>query len=129
MKKIIFLLLIVGNIFVYSYEKAEKIENEIKKIDKIEEKNMNKTSEKKEILEEELNSLQNTYNIRAEKMEKLKENSKTGWNRDEYKKILKKYEKIQNEEMDIINKKSKELKVIDQGLSIMNKDNQEVLKQ
>ena len=128
MKKIIFLLLITGNIFVYSYEKAEKIENEIKKIDKIEEKNVNKTSEKKEILEEELNSLQNTYNIRAEKMEKLKENSKTGWNRDEYKKILKKYEKIQNEEMDIINKKNKELKVIDQGLSIMNKDNQEVLK-
>ena len=128
MKKIIFLLLIVGNIFVYSYEKAEKIENKIKKIDKIEEKNVNKTSEKKEILEEELNSLQNTYNIRAEKMEKLKENSKTGWNRDEYKKILKKYEKIQNEEMDIINKKNKELKVIDQGLSIMNKDNQEVLK-
>ena len=129
MKKIIFLLLIVGNIFVYSYEKAEKIENKIKKIDKIEEKNVNKTSEKKEILEEELNSLQNTYNIRAEKMEKLKENSKTGWNRDEYKKILKKYEKIQNEEMDIINKKNKELKVIDQGLSIMNKGNQEVLKQ
>ena len=128
MKKIIFLLLITGNIFVYSYEKAEKIENEIKKIDKIEEKNVNKTSEKKEILEEELNSLQNTYNIRAEKMEKLKENSKTGWNRDEYKKILKKYEKIQNEEMDIINKKNKELKVIDQGLPIMNKDNQEVLK-
>ena len=128
MKKIIFLLLIVGNIFVYSYEKAEKIENKMKKIDKIEEKNVNKTSEKKEILEEELNSLQNTYNIRAEKMEKLKENSKTGWNRDEYKKILKKYEKIQNEEMDIINKKNKELKVIDQGLSIMNKDNQEVLK-
>ena len=61
-------------------------------------------------------------------MEKLKENSKTGWNRDEYKKILKKYEKIQNEEMDIINKKNKELKVIDQGLSIMNKGNQEVLK-
>ena len=128
MKKIIFLLLIVGNIFVYSYEKAEKIENKMKKIDKIEEKNVNKTSEKKEILEEELNSLQNTYNIRAEKMEKLKENSKTGWNRDEYKKILKKYEKIQNEEMDIINKKNKELKVIDQGLSIMNKGNQEVLK-
>ena len=128
MKKIIFLLLIVGNIFVYSYEKAEKIENKMKKIDKIEEKNVNKTSEKKEILEEELNSLQNTYNIRAEKMEKLKENSKTGWNRDEYKKILKKYEKIQNEEMDVINKKNKELKVIDQGLSIMNKDNQEVLK-
>ena len=100
----------------------------MKKIDKIEEKNVNKTSEKKEILEEELNSLQNTYNIRAEKMEKLKENSKTGWNRDEYKKILKKYEKIQNEEMDIINKKNKELKVIDQGLSIMNKGNQEVLK-
>ena len=37
-------------------------------------------------------------------------------------------EKIQNEEMDIINKKNKELKVIDQGLSIMNKGNQEVLK-
>ena len=129
MKKIMFLLLITGNIFAYAYEKAEKIESEIKKIDKIEEKNINKTSAKKEILEEELNSLQNTYSIRAEKMEKLKENSKTGWNRDEYKKILKKYEKIQNEEMDIINKKNKELKVIDQGLSIMNKDNREVLEQ
>ena len=129
MKKIISVMLIIGSISAYTYEKTEKIENEMKKIDKTEEKNLEKTFIIKEKLEEELENIQSDYNIRDEKVEKLKVDSKVRWNRNEYKKILKKYNKVQNEEENIINQKNKELAVIDEGLSIINKNTTENINQ
>ena len=129
MKKIISVMLIIGSVYTYTYEKTEKIENEIKKIDNKEEKTLEKTLVMKEKLEGELKDIENNYEIRAEKVEKLKVDSKVRWNRDEYKKILKKYNKVQNEEGNIINRKNKELAVIDQGLSIINKNAAENINQ
>ena len=82
MKKIISVMLIIGSISAYTYEKTEKIENEMKKIDKTEEKNLGKTFIIKEKLEEELKNIPSGYNIRAEKVEKLKFDSKVRWNRN-----------------------------------------------
>ena len=125
MKKIIFIILILGSVFVFADKATEKIESEIKKIDKTGEKNAEKISVKKEKLEGEVEKLQSSYDIRAEKVEELRENSQVRWYRKEYKKILGKYEKVQNEEESIINKKNKELRAINKGLTIMDTDMKE----
>ena len=120
MKIIIPVIIILGSIYLYADVNTGKIESEMKKIDKNESKNMEKILKRKGKLESELDGLQNSYNTRSITEENIKVKAQSGWNRDEYKKILKKYETVQDKEKNIITKKNKELNTINKGISIIN---------
>ena len=120
MKIIIPVIIILGSIYLYADVNTGKIESEMKTIDKNESKNMEKILKRKGKLESELDGLQNSYNTRSITEENIKVKAQSGWNRDEYKKILKKYETVQDKEKNIITKKNKELNTINKGISIIN---------
>ncbi|MDR2880137.1 MAG: hypothetical protein LBV03_09505 [Fusobacteriales bacterium] len=122
MKKIIFVILILGNFFAYAYEKLEKIENKIERLDRYEDNNFRKALTKKEQIENSVSKLKKNYNDRVAKTEELKEDSQINWYKKEYKKIYKKYNGIQKETLAAITEKEKELSGINKGLSIINKN-------
>src|SRR5699024_5160609 len=122
MKLRITLILIIGSVFINANRAREEIKQELLKIKKTEDKNLEKIVNRKEKLVNNIDILKTSYDKRDEKVEKLKEDSQVRWYRDEYKKVLRKYEKVQREEKEILDQKKEELKGIDQGLSIISKE-------
>lgn len=119
MKKILMCLMICVNIVSYTYTRTQVITKEAEKLDKAEEQRKDRLTKRKNKLDAELADLQENYNSRIEITEKLKMDSEVRWYRDEYKEILKKYELVQRELEDKIEKKEKELAIVNRGLGII----------
>jgi hypothetical protein len=119
MKKILIGLMICLSISSYSYTRTSTLTQEAEKLDRAEEQRKSRLTRRKDKLEGELAALYENYNSRIEMTEKLKMDSEVRWFRDEYKEILKKYESVQDELEKEIEKKEKELAVVNRGLGIV----------
>ena len=119
MKKILIGLMICLSISSYSYTRTSTLTQEAEKLDRAEEQRKSRLTRRKDKLEGELATLYENYNSRIEITEKLKMDSEVRWYRDEYKEILKKYESVQGELEKEIEKKEKELAVVNRGLGIV----------
>ena len=118
MRKLLMGLMICLSIGSYSYTRTSTITKEAEKIDRAEEQRKNRLSTRKNKLEGELAALYENYNSRVEITEKLRVDSEVRWNRDEYREILKKYESVQGDLEKDIEKKEKELAIVNRGLGI-----------
>ena len=103
----------------YAYTRTSVITEEVEKMNKAESVRTEKLMKRKSKLESELSKLQENYNSRVEITEKLKMDSEVRWYRDEYREILKKYEVVQSDLEKEIEKREKELLVIDRGLGLL----------
>ena len=119
MRKISALLLLSLSITGYAYTRMSTLTEEVDKINKAESVRTEKLMTRKTKLENELSKLYENYNSRKEMTEKLRMDSEVRWYRDEYKEILKKYDTVQTELEKEIEKREKELAVINSGLNLM----------
>ena len=106
----------IGN---YAYTRTSTITQEAEKIEKAEEQRQGRLNKRKEKLEADLSKLYENYNSRTEITEKLRVDSEVRWYRDEYREILKKYEVVQGDLEKEIEKKEKELAIVNRGLGII----------
>ncbi len=120
MRKISALLLLSLSITGYAYTRMSTLTEEAEKISKAESVRTEKLMTRKTKLENELSKLYENYNSRTEMTEKLKMDSEVRWYRDEYREILKKYETVQTDLEKEIEKREKELTVINSGLGLLN---------
>jgi CRISPR/Cas system-associated protein Cas5 (RAMP superfamily) len=116
MKRI--LLCILLGTMCFGYTRMSTLTEEAGKLNSAETARQNKLAQRKEKLENDLEKLYNNYNSRTEITEKLKMDSEVRWYRDEYREILKKYEVVQSDLEKEIEKKEKELAVVNRGLGI-----------
>ena len=119
MRKLSALLLLSIGITGYAYTRMSTITDEVEKINKAESVRTERVMKRKAKLEKELADLYKNYNSRTEMTEKLRVDSEVRWYRDEYKEILKKYDTVQTELEKEIEKREKELAVINSGLNLM----------
>ena len=118
MRKLLICLMIGLSTWGYAYTRTSTITKEAEKMEKAEEQRRDRLSRRKDKLEAELAELQGNYNSRTEITEKLKMDSEVRWYRDEYKEILKKYESVQTDLEKEIEKKERELAIVNRGLGI-----------
>ena len=119
MRKLSALLLLSIGITGYAYTRMSTITDEVEKINKTESVQTERVMKRKAKLEKELSDLYKNYNSRTEMTEKLRMDSEVRWYRDEYREILKKYDTVQTELEKEIEKREKELAVINSGLNLM----------
>lgn len=117
MKKII-LLILCCSVMSLGYKRSDVLSEELGRIEKDQLLRTQKLENRKAKLEGELEKLQENYNSRTEMVDKLKEDSEVRWNRDQYREILKKYEVVQGDLAKEIDKREKELTIINRGLGI-----------
>ena len=120
MRKLSALLLLSISLTGYSYTRMSVITEEAEKINKAEAVRTERLMKRKIKLENELSELQKNYNSRTEITEKLRMDSEVRWYRDEYREILKKYDTVQTDLEKEIEKREKELMVINSGLGLLN---------
>ena len=118
MRKLSALLLLSIGITGYAYTRMSTITDEVEKINKAESVRTERVMKRKAKLEKELADLYKNYNSRTEMTEKLRMDSEVRWYRDEYREILKKYDDVQTSLNEEINKKEKELALVNMGLGI-----------
>ena len=118
MRKLLLCLMICLSTGSYAYTRTSTITKEAEKIEKAEEQRKDRLSRRKDKLETELAELLKNYNSRVEITEKLKMDSEVRWYRDEYREILKKYESVQDNLEKEIEKKERELAIVNRGLGI-----------
>ena len=123
MKRLLTGILVCCSLVSYSYTKSTVISEEAEKINRAEEKIMEKQSIRREKLLKELGDLEANYASREEMTEKLRMDSEVRWYRDEYREILKKYELVQNDLEKEINKRKNELSAIEKALEITGRIN------
>ena len=116
MKRIL-LCLLLGTI-CFGYTRMSILTEEAGKINSAESVRQERLQRRKEKLENELEKLYANYNSRTDITEKLRMDSEVRWYRDEYRKILKKYDDVQTSLNEEINKKEKELALVNMGLGI-----------
>ena len=119
MRKLSALFLLGISIAGYGYTRLSTLTEEADKINKAESVRIERLMNRKEKLENELEKLQENYNSRVEITEKLQMDSEVRWYRDEYREILKKYETVQTDLEKEIEKREKELAVLNRGLGIL----------
>ena len=117
MKRIL-LCLLLGTM-CFGYTRMSTLTEEAGKLNSAETGRQKRLVQRKEKLENDLSKLYENYNSRTEITEKLRMDSEVRWYRDEYKEILKKYDTVQTELEKEIEKKEKELAVINSGLNLM----------
>ena len=117
MKRLL-LCVLIGTMCL-GYTRMSTLNEEAGKLDSAETARQNKLLQRKEKLENELEKLQENYNSRVEITEKLKMDSEVRWYRDEYREILKKYETVQADLGKEIEKREKELEILNRGLGIL----------
>ena len=120
LRKLSALLLLSISLTGYSYTRMSVITEEAEKINKAEAVRTERLMKRKIKLENELSELQKNYNSRTEITEKLRMDSEVRWYRDEYREILKKYDTVQTDLEKEIEKREKELMVINSGLGLLN---------
>ena len=116
MKRIL-LCLLLGTM-CFGYTRMSTLTEEAGKINSAEAVRQERLQRRKEKLENDLEKLYENYNSRAEMTEKLRVDSEVRWYRDEYREILKKYDDVQKSLSEEINKKEKELALVNIGLGI-----------
>ena len=116
MKRIL-LCLLLGTI-CFGYTRMSILTEEAGKINSAESVRQERLQRRKEKLENELEKLYANYNSRTDITEKLRMDSELRWYRDEYREILKKYDDVQTSLNEEINKKEKELALVNIGLGI-----------
>ena len=118
MKRIL-LCLLLGTI-CFGYTRMSTLTEEAGKINSAETARQERLQRRKEKLENDLEKLYKNYDSRAEITEKLRVDSEVRWYRDEYREILKKYDTVQTDLEKEIEKREKELMVINSGLGLLN---------
>ena len=118
MKRIL-LCLLLGTM-CFGYTRMSTLTEEAGKLNSAETGRQKRLVQRKEKLENDLSKLYENYNSRTEMTEKLKMDSEVRWYRDEYREILKKYETVQTDLEKEIEKREKELTVINSGLGLLN---------
>ena len=113
----ILLCLLLGTI-CFGYTRMSILTEEAGKINSAESVRQERLQRRKEKLENELEKLYANYNSRTDITEKLRMDSEVRWYRDEYREILKKYDDVQTSLNEEINKKEKELALVNMGLGI-----------
>ena len=116
MKRIL-LCLLLGTM-CFGYTRMSTLTEEAGKLSSAETARQERLLRRKEKLESDLEKLYENYNSRTEITEKLKMDSEVRWYRDEYREILKKYDDVQKNLSEEINKKEKELALVNIGLGI-----------
>ena len=116
MKRIL-LCLLLGTM-CFGYTRMSTLTEEAGKINSAESVRQERLQRRKEKLENELEKLYANYNSRTDITEKLRMDSEVRWYRDEYREILKKYDDVQTSLNEEINKKEKELALVNIGLGI-----------
>ena len=116
MKRIL-LCLFLGTM-CFGYTRMSTLTEEAGKLNSAEEGRQERLLRRKEKLENDLEKLYENYSSRTEITEKLKMDSEVRWYRDEYREILKKYDDVQKNLSEEINKKEKELALVNIGLGI-----------
>ena len=116
MKRIL-LCLLLGTI-CFGYTRMSILTEEAGKINSAESVRQERLQRRKEKLENELEKLYANYNSRTDITEKLRMDSEVRWYRDEYREILKKYDDVQTSLNEEINKKEKELALVNRGLGM-----------
>ena len=116
MKRIL-LCLLLGTI-CFGYTRMSILTEEAGKINSAESVRQERLQRRKEKLENELEKLYANYNSRTDITEKLRMDSEVRWYRDEYREILKKYDDVQTSLNEEINKKEKELALVNMVLGI-----------
>ena len=116
MKRIL-LCLLLGTI-CFGYTRMSTLTEEAGKLNSAETGRQKRLVQRKEKLENDLSKLYENYNSRTEITEKLRMDSEVRWYRDEYREILKKYDDVQKNLSEEINKKEKELALVNIGLGI-----------
>ena len=116
MKRIL-LCLLLGTM-CFGYTRMSTLTEEAGKLSSAETARQEKLLRRKEKLESDLEKLYENYNSRTEITEKLRMDSEVRWYRDEYREILKKYDDVQKSLSEEINKKEKELALVNIGLGI-----------
>ena len=116
MKRIL-LCLLLGTM-CFGYTRMSTLTEEAGKLNSAETGRQKRLVQRKEKLENDLSKLYENYNSRTEITEKLRMDSEVRWYRDEYREILKKYDDVQKNLSEEINKKEKELALVNIGLGI-----------
>ena len=116
MKRIL-LCLLLGTM-CFGYTRMSTLTEEAGKLNSAETGRQKRLVQRKEKLENDLSKLYENYNSRTEITEKLRMDSEVRWYRDEYREILKKYDDVQKNLSEEINKKEKELVLVNIGLGI-----------
>ena len=116
MKRILLCLLL--GIMCFGYTRMSTLTEEAGKLSSAETARQERLLRRKEKLESDLEKLYENYNSRTEITEKLRMDSEVRWYRDEYREILKKYDDVQKNLSEEINKKEKELALVNIGLGI-----------
>ena len=116
MKRIL-LCLLLGTM-CFGYTRMSTLTEEAGKLSSAETGRQRRLVQRKEKLENDLSKLYENYNSRTEITEKLRMDSEVRWYRDEYREILKKYDDVQKNLSEEINKKEKELALVNIGLGI-----------
>ena len=116
MKRIL-LCLLLGTM-CFGYTRMSTLTEEAGKLSSAETARQERLLRRKEKLESDLEKLYENYNSRTEITEKLRMDSEVRWYRDEYREILKKYDDVQKRLSEEINKKEKELALVNIGLGI-----------
>ncbi len=116
MKRIL-LCLLLGTM-CFGYTRMSTLTEEAGKLSSAETARQERLLRRKEKLESDLEKLYENYNSRTEITEKLRMDSEVRWYRDEYREILKKYDDVQKNLSEEINKKEKELALVNIGLGI-----------
>ena len=116
MKRIL-LCLLLGTM-CFGYTRMSTLTEEAGKLSSAETARQERLLRRKEKLESDLEKLYENYNSRTEITEKLRMDSEVRWYRDEYREILKKYDDVQKSLSEEINKKEKELALVNIGLGI-----------
>ena len=116
MKRIL-LCLLLGTM-CFGYTRMSTLTEEAGKLSSAETARQERLLRRKEKLESDLEKLYENYNSRTEITEKLRMDSEVRWYRDEYREILKKYDDVQKNLSEEINKKEKELVLVNIGLGI-----------
>lgn len=118
MKKILFLVLLSMSTVNFSFRRSTDVVEGLDKISKEESVRQDRLEKRKDKLEKELSDLRANYDSRVDMVEKLKLDSEVRWYRDEYKEILKKYDVVQDDLQKEIDKREKELNIVNIGLGI-----------
>ena len=116
MKRIL-LCLLLGTM-CFGYTRMSTLTEEAGKLNSAETGRQKRLVQRKEKLENDLSKLYENYNSRTEITEKLRMDSEVRWYRDEYREILKKYDDVQKNLSEEINKKERELALVNIGLGI-----------
>ena len=123
MKKRFFLLTTIIFLSSLTYsatveESLNSIEAKFNDLQKKEEARKEQLRAESVVLEKEVTELKGLQEGKEKTFEKLEKDSEVRWYRDEYKEILKKYESVQDNLEKEIEKKERELAIVNRGLGI-----------